>query len=417
VTNIAGVKDELQNNVSKAMTLLKRDMEKTMCSANAASAEKTVNNAVVPYKTRGLDKWLVAAANIDTVDLPAAASNFCLSAAQISTVGTAALTETVVQDILTGIYSQTGQFKDYDLPKPEMVYRMSPGQLNLLSPAEKFDVVRGKLDFPTAKFFRKKNPGDGDWWRGLCNGWTQASLHFDEPNPIVFTSPVNGIRMPFGSSDIKGLLAYYYAYLDRTVDASPNPYHGYLGRACRAKDRILMNVTGACTDMNAASFHIAVTNEIGIRSRGMAMDRDPDTQVWNQPLVGFKSKIMGIKTRDLSKNKTEGTVREVNVETTVKYVNELYDTHTASEENDRHVAPQYQPLGPGNQHYGNLTYRYVLELDAADRIIGGEWIGGDPHPDFIWRQAFNPEGLSRDTKNFKDDWTLLDAIVKMATPQ
>jgi hypothetical protein len=29
-------------------------------------------------------------------------------------VGTAALTETVVQDILTGIYNQTGQFKNYD---------------------------------------------------------------------------------------------------------------------------------------------------------------------------------------------------------------------------------------------------------------------------------------------------------------
>ena len=33
---------------------------------------------------------------------------------RISTVGTASLTETVVQDVLTGIYSQTGQFKDYD---------------------------------------------------------------------------------------------------------------------------------------------------------------------------------------------------------------------------------------------------------------------------------------------------------------
>jgi hypothetical protein len=110
IANIAGVKDELANNVSKAITLLKRDMEYAMCSSQGAQ----VDNGTVGYRTRGLDKWLVAAANIDTVDLPAAAANFCPSAAQISTVGTASLTESVVQDILTGIYGQTGQFKDYD---------------------------------------------------------------------------------------------------------------------------------------------------------------------------------------------------------------------------------------------------------------------------------------------------------------
>jgi hypothetical protein len=110
VANIAGVRDELSNNVSKAITLVKREMEVAMCANQTAQ----VDNGTVGYRTRGLDKWLVAAANIDTVDLPAAASAFCLSNAQISTVGTAALTETVVQDMLTGIYSQTGQFKDYD---------------------------------------------------------------------------------------------------------------------------------------------------------------------------------------------------------------------------------------------------------------------------------------------------------------
>ena len=110
VANIAGVRDELSNNVSKAITLVKRDMEVAMCANQGAQ----VDNGTVGYRTRGLDKWIVAAANIDTVDLPAAASAFCPAASQISSVGTAALTETVVQDILTGIYSQTGQYKNYD---------------------------------------------------------------------------------------------------------------------------------------------------------------------------------------------------------------------------------------------------------------------------------------------------------------
>lgn len=122
VTNIAGVKDELQNNVSKAMTLLKRDMEKTMCSANEAQAEKTVNNVVVPYKTRGLDKWLVKAADKDTNETAAIVPDeFCLpydandsTSSSIVSGNLADLTETTLQDILTSIYKQTGQYKTYD---------------------------------------------------------------------------------------------------------------------------------------------------------------------------------------------------------------------------------------------------------------------------------------------------------------
>ena len=308
------------------------------------------------------------------------------------------------------------KFKDYELPEPSALYLMSSSQLNLLSPAEKFDIIRNQLEFPLMKRLQKANPTDADWWRGLCNGWTQASLHFDEPKPILFRSPRNGIVVPFGSSDIKALLAYYYAQIDRTSYDSENKFQGYIGRACRLKDRVVFDATGACSDINAGAFHIALTNEMGIRHEGMAMDRDPDTQVWNQPFVGYETKILEIKTADLSKKKTEGTVKEVKVSTTVKYVNELYSTHDPLQENDHNVAPQYQALGKGNQRYGSAEYIYILELDAGDRIIGGEWtFEGDRHPDFIWKQPFNPNGLAQDTLRFKEDWVLLDAIVKQAT--
>lgn len=122
VTNIAGVKDELQNNVSKAMTMLKRDMEKTMCSANAAQAEKVVNGTALPYKTRGLDKWLVKAADKDTNENAAIVPDeFCLpftqgdaTSSSIVTGNLADLTETTLQNLLTSIYKQTGQYKSYD---------------------------------------------------------------------------------------------------------------------------------------------------------------------------------------------------------------------------------------------------------------------------------------------------------------
>ena len=108
IATIAGVRDELANNVAKGIQAIKRDMEATMCSNNGAQADNGTN----AYLTRGLNKWLQPIATKDaTLPVP---DTFCTPTANRSTVGTAALTETVVQNILTGIYSQTGQYRDYD---------------------------------------------------------------------------------------------------------------------------------------------------------------------------------------------------------------------------------------------------------------------------------------------------------------
>ena len=122
VTNIAGVKDELANNVAKGITMLKRDMEKTFCSANVSQAEKTVSGSLVPYKTRGLDKWLVKAADKDTNEnATIVPDDFCLpynagdaTSSSITTGTVADLNEIQVQNVLTSIYKQTGQYKNYD---------------------------------------------------------------------------------------------------------------------------------------------------------------------------------------------------------------------------------------------------------------------------------------------------------------
>lgn len=110
ISTVAGVRDELANNVAKGIQAIKRDMEATMCSNNGAQAD----NGTVPYLTRGLHKWLEAAGSGSQDAVLPIASSFQTPTANRSTVGTAALTESVVQNVLTGIYGQTGQFKDYD---------------------------------------------------------------------------------------------------------------------------------------------------------------------------------------------------------------------------------------------------------------------------------------------------------------
>jgi hypothetical protein len=108
ISTVAGVRDELANNVAKGIQAIKRDMEATFCSDNGAQAD----TGSAPYLTRGLNKWLQPIATKDAT-LPVADA-FCTPTANRSTVGTAALTESVIQNILTGIYTQTGQYRNYD---------------------------------------------------------------------------------------------------------------------------------------------------------------------------------------------------------------------------------------------------------------------------------------------------------------
>jgi hypothetical protein len=297
-------------------------------------------------------------------------------------------------------------YKEDKSPSYFQLSRMSDTQIDLLSPAEKFDLARGKISFPIATKIRKDFKEKEKDWRGICNGWTHASLNYAEPNPIVYIEPNSKRKIPFGSSDIKALLAHFHANLDESGAK-------YIGRSCRPGSRFLLNFNGACSDVHPAALHIMMANEMGIRHQGFAADRDPSVQVWNQPFVKFESRIDDIKTRDLSKKATEGTRKEVYITSTLTYVNELYNTEDPLLEDADHSAPSYTPV-LATQKYRTIEYKYVLELNFRDRIIGGEWIS-DMRPDLIWKQDFKLPGLVRDEDNKKDDWSLLSELVKIAT--
>jgi hypothetical protein len=108
--DVAGVKDELANNVAKAIKMLKRDMEVTFCGTQGAQRD----NGTVGYRTRGLDKWLAPSASKDTEPYSVVPDAVCVPSTSRATGTAAALTESQVQDVLTSIYKQTGNFRDYD---------------------------------------------------------------------------------------------------------------------------------------------------------------------------------------------------------------------------------------------------------------------------------------------------------------
>tara|TARA_Y100000593_G_scaffold88607_1_gene171268 strand:+ start:2114 stop:3118 length:1005 start_codon:yes stop_codon:yes gene_type:complete len=112
ISNVAGLKDELANGIAKKLVELKRDMEATYLSANAAQLDA---GGSTPYKTRGLAKWIEVSGSKDSV-LPVDDS-FCTPAGSIETTQTTAnIEDTHVQDLLASIYSQTGSIKSYTMP-------------------------------------------------------------------------------------------------------------------------------------------------------------------------------------------------------------------------------------------------------------------------------------------------------------
>lgn len=105
----AGVKNELANNVSKATETIKRRMERTLCSANLPKAD---DGASQGYATRGLDSWIKNDFTGDTyLPVPSA---FRTPTSSISTVGTAALDEMVVQNVLASVFEQQGKPQEFD---------------------------------------------------------------------------------------------------------------------------------------------------------------------------------------------------------------------------------------------------------------------------------------------------------------
>src|SRR5690606_22761883 len=99
-------------------------------------------------------------------------------------------------------------------------------------------------------------------WHGICNGWTAAALHHAEPAQVMLVNP-DGIRVPFGSSDVKALLSFYYAVIESSSD-------GQIGARCS----VGVQVSKACKDVNPGAFHIALANELGLHHRGFAIEID-----------------------------------------------------------------------------------------------------------------------------------------------
>ena len=143
-----------------------------------------------------------------------------------------------------------------------------------------------------------------------------------------------------------------------------------------------------CRNINAGTFHLAVTNIIGLMGRPIGEDRVSTRQVWNQPISSYRI----TKQQELSLSSALARLnlpsasgyaynpdasRFVEVEMELDYITESHPSTTPMESVIR-------------DYVRTDVYRYILELDEVGDVIGGEWLMDDDtdvgtsRPDYLW---------------------------------
>lgn len=248
---------------------------------------------------------------------------------------------------------------EYTSPSLARLRTMSASQINELSPAEKYDIFKGRYDYPTVKTSWSFTSRRHSVWYGICHGMSPSALHYSEPSTVTLTS-ADGITITFYSSDVKALMGHYYA---RVVNRPITQ----IGLSCSWG----ISVRGGCADVDAAAFHIMVGNMLGLTDQGFIADIDKGREKWNHTAYQYNTTVLS--RYSLSRVQRNGAVSAVKVRTSISFA--------ASAK----LPSRDELIGStsSNVEYHHKVYTYTLELNAAGEIVGGEWNSAD-HPDYLW---------------------------------
>ncbi len=232
-----------------------------------------------------------------------------------------------------------------------------------LSPAEKYDLAfNGGVGYATtweSNNHGLNTPGLESWW-GHCHATAAVVARELEPRCWV---EYNGIQ--FSPLDIMALLTEIYF----------NATTGVIGQRCEHNevrfDRFGRMEENTCQDLNPAGFHIMLANYLGVDSKSPIIDLDEGREVWNAPIVGYRTLYSAMVSPQRAMRLITGKGRYRDYQFN-PYAARLIYVRTE-------VTISFKSLK-------NRTYEYILELDDNGEIIGGEWVGlfRKKHPDIMW---------------------------------
>jgi Transglutaminase elicitor len=288
------------------------------------------------------------------------------------------------KSLMSNEKAQFKAFKELDLKKPIYSY----GDVNQLSPAEKYDLVVGDEAMGLTKYswsLGQKTGGESGkvpTWRGICDGFASASQMMPRPVRAVTMSTPRGIPVTFYPEDIKAIGSLSYA------KSQKNPI--FLGKRCLSA---ALFFTDACDETNPGTFHKALVNRVGRTKKSFIADVSPGSEVWNYPIKSYKFTYYNVFTEQDAKD--------------VRDAVESFDPKKKFRKKDsRDKRTRYivgvvaevnfmdmrEPFTTADKIM-TKTYEYDLELDYNFNVLGGESVSKNL-PDFIWAPSDETYPLS-----------------------
>jgi len=311
----------------------------------------------------------------------------------------------IYQGILANRYADPGfpssiDFKEnYDYVSP----RVGKGELEHLSPAEKYDLLVGDSQFTLTRRMLEEGKrihdreGKVETWMGICHGWAPASFMVSRPSNAVKVTAADGkTELLFYPADIKALATLLWA--------NTNVPTRFIGGRCNVK-KPETDPTGRpkreeCLDNNPGTWHLAAVNQIGVAKRSFVMDTSYDYEVWNQPVVAYHYKYFNLITQEVSDRMAPAVVSRADFpQDARKSVRSEKATHLVGVNMEVTYGVETSPRADlhdsaEKDHTMTVRFSYDLELDSNGAIVGGEWLSRN-HPDFLWVPEPGAEALSR----------------------
>lgn len=286
------------------------------------------------------------------------------------------------------------------------------GQINRLSPSEKYDLLIGDRNWTLTKAMWARGQsslqkyGYVPTWTGICHGWS-AAVHLGTKNPrqsVIVTDVTGQYAIEFYKQDIKALMSYLWA---ETGTSSLN-----VGNRCRQdtviRDPLQRPLDPSCLDSNPMTWHLAATNRVGYYGKSFVMDSTSGSEVWNFAVKGYDYSYFNPRTFQTTHN------IKAAIEPIAHLTNDKFKAHRSPK--TRYVVgivmdvflpsiitPQVRE--GKNDRTKAENFVYDLELDENLNIVGGEWHSA-ARPDFLWSYPNDSRPLSHDDVALNDSWDL-----------
>ncbi len=293
---------------------------------------------------------------------------------------------------------------------------IASGEINHLSPAEKYDLLVGDTKWTLTHAMWQRgltnlaDDGGVATWTGICHGWAGAThMGVKQPQNAIHVTDVTGsYSILFYPDDVAALLSFLWA------DSSPASLKA--GNRCKqdqvVKDPHNRPLDPACLDSNPMSWHLAITNRVGLYGKSFVMDASAGPQVWNYPIASYNYSYFNPRTFESSHSLQASIVP-------LSYIlNDKYSQSRSAKTKylvgitmDVYHPALISPItgSPKGNTIHSESYAYDLELDEAYNIVGGEWYSHD-RPDFIWTFHEDAKATNREDAAITEVWDGVTAL-------